>query len=35
MDSTAVYAVEKYGTQEHRVSYDDFLNKHRINFWDI
>jgi adenosine kinase len=31
----ASYAVEKYGTQEHRFSYDDFLSRYRENFGEI
>ncbi|MFI5294092.1 MAG: carbohydrate kinase family protein [Thermodesulfovibrionales bacterium] len=28
----AAYAVEKYGTQEHRFSYEDFLKRYKENF---
>ena len=28
----ATYAVEKYGTQEHRYSYEDFAERYRLNF---
>ena len=31
----AAYAVEKYGTQEHRFSYEDFLNRYTENFGEI
>ncbi len=31
----AVYAVEKYGTQEHRFSYDDFLVRYKENFGEL
>jgi adenosine kinase len=31
----AAYDVEKYGTQEHRFSYEDFLNRYRENFGDL
>jgi adenosine kinase len=31
----AVYAVEKYGTQEHFFTYDEFLERYRSNFGDI
>ena len=31
----AAYAVEKYGTQEHRYSYEDFLNRYTENFGEI
>lgn len=31
----AVYAVEKYGTQEHFFTYEDFLERYRSNFGDI
>jgi adenosine kinase len=31
----AAYAVEKYGTQEHRFSYEDFLNRYRENFGEL
>jgi adenosine kinase len=31
----AAYAVEKYGTQEHSFSYEDFLKRHRENFGEI
>lgn len=31
----AVYAVEKYGTQEHSYTYDEFLERYRSNFGDI
>jgi adenosine kinase len=29
------YAVEKYGTQEHRFSYDDFTQRYRENFGEM
>ncbi len=32
---SAVYAVEKYGTQEHLYSYADFLERFRSNFGEI
>ena len=32
---SAAYAVEKYGTQEHRFSYQDFLNRYTENFGEI
>jgi adenosine kinase len=28
----ATYAVEKYGTQEHHFTYDEFRERYRINF---
>jgi adenosine kinase len=28
----ATYAVEKYGTQEHHYSYEDFAERYRLNF---
>jgi adenosine kinase len=28
----AVYAIEKYGTQEHRFTYDEFAERYRNNF---
>jgi adenosine kinase len=31
----AAYAVEKYGTQEHRYTYDDFLERYRANFGEL
>jgi len=31
----AAYAIEKYGTQEHRYSYEDFLERFRTNFGEI
>ncbi len=31
----AAYAVEKYGTQEHRFSYQDFLNRYTENFGEM
>lgn len=31
----AAYAVEKYGTQEHRFSYEDFLKRYKENFGAI
>ncbi len=31
----AAYAVEKYGTQEHLFSYEDFLERFRSNFGEI
>ncbi len=30
----AAYAIEKYGTQEHYFSYDDFLDRYKDNFGD-
>ncbi len=32
---TAVYAVEHYGTQEHRFSYEIFLKRYRENFGEL
>lgn len=31
----AVYAIEKYGTQEHQYTYDEFLGRYRENFGDL
>ena len=31
----AVYAIEKYGTQEHNFSYDDFSQRYRSNFGEM
>lgn len=31
----AVYAIEKYGTQEHYFSYDDFIQRYRSNFGEL
>ncbi|MEW6109297.1 MAG: carbohydrate kinase family protein [Nitrospirota bacterium] len=31
----AVYAIEKYGTQEHVFTYEDFLRRYRENFGEI
>ena len=31
----AVYAIEKYGTQEHYFSYDDFSQRYRSNFGEM
>jgi adenosine kinase len=31
----AAYAIEKYGTQEHHYSYEDFVARYRDNFGDI
>ena len=31
----ATYAIEKYGTQEHRYSYDDFIARYRMNFGEF
>lgn len=31
----AAYAIEKYGTQEHHYSYEDFLERFRTNFGEI
>ena len=31
----AVYAIEKYGTQEHCFSYDDFSQRYRSNFGEM
>jgi adenosine kinase len=31
----AVYAVEKYGTQEHRFTYREFVERYRTNFGEI
>lgn len=32
---TATYSVEKYGTQEHYFTYEDFLERYRSNFGEI
>ena len=32
---TAIYAIEKYGTQEHYFTYEDFLERYRSNFGEI
>lgn len=32
---TAAYAIEKYGTQEHRFSYEIFLDRYRENFGEL
>ncbi len=32
---TAAYAIEKYGTQEHRFSHDDFLARYKENFGEL
>ncbi len=32
---TAVYAIEKYGTQEHYFSYEDFSQRYRSNFGEL
>lgn len=32
---SSAYAVEKYGTQEHRFSYEDFLKRYKENFGPI
>ncbi len=31
----ATYAIEKYGTQEHRYSYEDFAERYRENFGEL
>jgi len=31
----ASYAIEKYGTQEHHFTYEDFIERYRSNFGDI
>ena len=31
----AVYAIEKYGTQEHRYTFDEFLERYRDNFGEM
>ena len=31
----ATYAIEKYGTQEHCFSYDDFSQRYRSNFGEM
>lgn len=31
----AAYAVEKYGTQEHRYTYNDFLSRYKTNFGEL
>jgi adenosine kinase len=31
----AVYAVEKYGTQEHRYTYDEFIGRYSENFGEV
>jgi adenosine kinase len=31
----AVYAVEKYGTQEHSYSYSEFLERYKVNFGEL
>lgn len=31
----ATYAIEKYGTQEHRFTYDDFIGRYRNNFGEL
>jgi adenosine kinase len=30
----AAYAIENYGTQEHRYAYEDFMKRYRDNFGD-
>ena len=32
---SAVYAVEKHGTQEHRFTYAEFVERYRANFGEI
>jgi adenosine kinase len=32
---TAAYAVEKYGTQEHHFTYEDFLKRYADNFGEL
>jgi len=32
---TATYSIEKYGTQEHYFTYEDFLERYRSNFGEI
>ncbi len=32
---TAAYAIEKYGTQEHCFTYNEFINRYRSNFGEI
>ncbi|MBI4687475.1 MAG: carbohydrate kinase family protein [Nitrospirae bacterium] len=32
---TATYAIEKYGTQEHHYTYDEFLERYRENFREL
>jgi adenosine kinase len=31
----ATYAIEKYGTQEHCFTYDEFVERYRRNFGEI
>lgn len=31
----AAYAIEKYGTQEHCYSYDEFTERYRSNFGEL
>jgi adenosine kinase len=31
----ATYAIEKYGTQEHHYTYEDFISRYRLNFGDL
>ena len=31
----ATYAIEKYGTQEHHYTYEDFVARYRLNFGDL
>ena len=32
---TATYAIEKYGTQEHRFTYEEFVERYRSNFGEL
>jgi adenosine kinase len=31
----AAYAIEKYGTQEHRLTYEEFVERYRSNFGEL
>ena len=31
----ATYAIEKYGTQEHHYTYEDFIARYRLNFGEL
>jgi adenosine kinase len=31
----AAYAIEKYGTQEHRYTYEEFVERYRSNFGEL
>jgi adenosine kinase len=31
----AMYAIEKYGTQEHSYTYEDFVERYRDNFGEM